>query len=170
VSSRKGRGPTTEQQLQAAKSLVRREVLRQVIAPLRVLATRMVLYYVPRTKGFTRPWISVRNGVASLRESNAIVGEEIDNVLWYHLPRVKRDKLDEARQRNVPVYTAWIKSLGRGGAHAEELWRAAFRSDAACRPRPHRAGGSVTTTDGSWSRSRCTDRYMSGASPGATRC
>lgn len=121
------RGPAAEQQLQAAKSLVRREVLRQVIAPLRVIATRMVLYYVPRTKGFTRPWISVRNAVAGLRESGAIVGEEIDDVLWYHLPRVKRDKLDEARQRNIPVYAAWIKSLGRGGAHAEELWRAAFR-------------------------------------------
>lgn len=42
--SRISRGPSTEQQLQAAKSLVRREVLRQVIAPLRVISARMMLY------------------------------------------------------------------------------------------------------------------------------
>jgi hypothetical protein len=121
------RGPTAEQQLQAAKSLVRREVLRQVIAPLRVIATRMVLYYVPRTKGFTRPWVSVRNAVPSLSKAGAIVSEQIDGVPWYHLPRVKRDKLDEARDRKVPIYAAWTGCLGRGGAQAEELWRLAFR-------------------------------------------
>lgn len=124
--SRTGRGPSAEQQLQAAKSLVRREVLRQVIAPLRVISARMMLYYVAR-RGFTRPWVSVRNAVASLAETGALVPEEIDGVLWYHLPRVKRDKLNEARGRKVPVYDAWDECLGRGGAHAEELWRIAFR-------------------------------------------
>jgi hypothetical protein len=88
----------------------------------------MMLYYVPRTKGFTRPWVSVRNAIASLSKAGAIVPEQIAGVLWYRLPRVKRTKLDEARDRNVPVYTAWDECLGRGGAHAEELWRVAFRN------------------------------------------
>jgi hypothetical protein len=83
---------------------------------------------VPRTKGFTRPWVSVRNAVASLSNTGGIVPEEIDGIVWYHLPRVKRAKLDEARDRNVPVYTAWADCLGRAGAHAEELWRVAFRN------------------------------------------
>jgi hypothetical protein len=112
-------------QVQAAKTLIRREVLRQVIAPTRVLASRMMLYYVDRA-GFTRPWISVKNAIAELAEAGTIVAEDIDGTHWYRLPRVQEEKLDKARERNVPVFRAWTGALPPGAGHAEHLWRKAF--------------------------------------------
>lgn len=118
-----------DQQLQAAKTLVRREVLRQVFAPARVVLCRMMLYYLPRYRGFDRPWISTKNAIASLEKSGAIVPEDVDGVKWYHLPRVQRDRLAAARARNVEVYDGWTASLDHGAAWAEKLWRAAFSAE-----------------------------------------
>ena len=94
------------EQLQAAKTLVRREVLRQVYVPLRVIAARLMLYYIPHYKGFDRPWISVRNAVAALRDSGAIMPEKVGDENWYHLPRTKPEKLQLARETQPPVYNA----------------------------------------------------------------
>jgi hypothetical protein len=116
------------EQLQAAKTLVRREVLRQVYAPLRVISVRLMLYYIPQYKGFDRPWVSVRNAVAELRNSGAIVPEKVGDENWYHLPRAKPEKLQLARETKPPVYNAWSTALRRGG-HAEVLWRAAFEAE-----------------------------------------
>ncbi len=118
-----------DDQLQAAKTLVRREVLRQVYVPLRVIAARLMLYYIPHYEGFDRPWISVRNAVSALRDSGAIVPENMGGENWYHLPRAKPEKLQLARERKPPVYNAWTTALPRGGGHAEVLWRAAFEDE-----------------------------------------
>ena len=117
------------EQLQAAKTLVRREVLRQVYVPLRVIAARLMLYYIPHYKGFDRPWISVRNAVAALRDSGAIMPEKVGDENWYHLPRTKPEKLQLARETQPPVYNAWSNVLPRGGGHAEVLWRLAFEAE-----------------------------------------
>jgi hypothetical protein len=116
--------------LQAAKTLVRREVLRQVYAPRRVLAARLMLYYIPHYKEFDRPWISVRNAINELSGRGAIVAEKVGRAEWYHLPRVKPEKLQWARETKPPVYNAWSDALNRGGGRqAEMLWRAAFEAE-----------------------------------------
>jgi hypothetical protein len=92
-----------------------------------VIAARAMLYYVPRYKGFSRPWVSVKNAIASLADDGAIVPEDVAGTRWYHLPRVKAKKLADVREAKIAVYRAWDAALGRAGTHAEVLWRLAFR-------------------------------------------
>lgn len=120
---------TVDQQLQAAKPLVRREVLRQVLAPARVLIPRLLLYYLPRYRDFTRPLMSVQNALTALEESGKIRVERHADAKWYRLPNVKPDRLEEAREVKVPLYEQWDRAHQRGGAQAEEVWRAAFRAE-----------------------------------------
>jgi hypothetical protein len=88
-----------------------------------------MLYYIPHYRGFDRPWISVRNAVHGLSESGAIVAEKVGGAEWYHLPRVRPEKLQVARETKPPVYNAWSGALSRGGGQAEVLWRAAFEAE-----------------------------------------
>lgn len=48
-----------------------------MLAPSRVLMTRLMLYYVDRY-GFTRPWISAKNALAELAQAGDVVPEDID--------------------------------------------------------------------------------------------
>jgi hypothetical protein len=88
-----------------------------------------MLYYIPHYKDFDRPWISVRNAINELSERGAIVAEKVGGAEWYHLPRVKPEKLQLARETKPPIYNAWSEALNRGGGHAEVLWRAAFEAE-----------------------------------------
>lgn len=63
---------TPAEQERAVRPLVRREVLRQVLAPTRVIGPRLVLYYLPPYKEIDRPWVSVRNALSSLEEDESL--------------------------------------------------------------------------------------------------
>lgn len=126
----------TEQE-RAAKPLVRREVLRQVLAPSRVLVSRVLLYYVPRYSGFSRPLMSVQNALTGLEGNGTLTVERHADAKWYRLPNVKKEKLERARAEKVPVYEEWNNAHQRAGDHAESLWRSAFRAEGWTVP-PHR--------------------------------
>jgi hypothetical protein len=127
--------PTPREEVQAAKTLVRREVLRQVFVPAPILQARLVLYYLTDRRGFERPWISAKNAVSELEESGAIVPEKIEERTWYRLPHAQVAKVKEARERNVPAFTAWHNVRLRAGSHAEALWRRAFEAESWIVPR-----------------------------------
>lgn len=106
--------------------ILRREILNQVFAPRRVLLTRLVLYYLPRIRELTRPWASANYALSRLRNQGRIVPELVNGTNWYHLPNVASTKLEDARRNKVPVHDSWLRAQGRGGKHAEALWRKAF--------------------------------------------
>lgn len=118
-----------ENEIRAARTLVRREVLRQVLAPDRVVISRLVLYYLTKRLDFQRPWMSAKNALYRLANEERIVSEDIDGTKWYRLPRVSRAKLDAALETKPPLYDAWTHALQASGSHAEDLWRQAFRDE-----------------------------------------
>ena len=70
--------------------------------------------------------MSTHNAIASLEEDRSIIPVDVDDVTWYHVPRVQSARLESARESKIPVYRAWTSALQRAGVHAEYLWREAF--------------------------------------------